>query len=96
MIHYDDIKTARKVLRNLQKMYRSHQVMQEILREYLKNGGKVEFDIVKELTSNRLLLNELQTRIRSIRKNVRELDMESTNKDIARRIKESLERYLKK
>ena len=94
MIEYSNKSEAMRELNNLITMYTACRKRQEHLRSYIRNNGS-EKDTKKELIKNRELLKDMTLRIRTIRKNVRRLDVESTQRDIARKIKESLSRQLK-
>ena len=94
MIEYSNKSEAMRELNNLITMYTACRKRQEHLRSYIRNNGS-EKDTKRELIKNRELLKDMTIRIRTIRKNVKRLDYESTMKDIERKIKESLHKQLK-
>ena len=94
MIEYTNKSDAMRELNNLITMFTACRKRQEHLRSYLRINGR-DKDTNREVLLNRQVLKELTLNIRTIRRNVRKLDYESTMVDIERKIKESLHRQLK-
>ena len=82
MKKYTDIKEAQSVLRKLTKMFNYCKEKKEKLSSTLTDNEP--FDVRCEAYIYRLGLNEMQKRIIELKKNIKQLEREATQRDIER------------
>ena len=82
MKKYTDIKEAQSVLRKLTKMFNYCKEKKEKLGSTLTHNEP--FDVRCEAYIYRLGLNEMQKRIIELKKNIKQLEREATQRDIER------------